>query len=126
MLPTGKHNNGDFVPLIAARPALTIEDGGLCVHRKPTPEQLLDVAVQEIAASAKRGTNSKAYPGRSVADIAQGSRFPMRVAARIIAENLRGDGPVNFGERLGYALISYNALKARELGRETIDHEGAA
>lgn len=114
MRPLIRRKHGDFTP----KPShLSLSHGGLSI--RPTARQLLDRGMKDVAISCKRTdvANSTAYPSRAVAEIAQGTRQPLRVIARIIADELKGGGPVDFGERLGYLLIVFTAQAAAELGR---------
>lgn len=98
-----------------ARPHLMI----VRCARPMTAAQWLERGVRELAVTCKRNDveNSHAYPCPAIAETAQGIRFPLRILSRIIVAVLRGGGPVEFGERLGHLIITFNAQAARELGR---------
>ena len=114
MSQTHRRKNGDFIP----KPSyLTLHQGGL--SRSCSPQHQLDRAARDLAASCKRcaPNTSSAYPCRAVADMAVGLRFPLRIIARIIVAVLKGGGPVEFGERIGWLIIDFNADVAAQLGR---------
>ncbi len=123
MLSTPPKGQGDF---ITRPPRLTIERGGLYVSGGiRRAERDLESAFREAAASAKRGTNSKAYPGPAIASIAQS--LSIAIARRIyglLLQNWKGGGSREFGERIGHAVLTCNAQLERKYGKHT--DKGAA
>ncbi len=113
-----RRNIGNVIPPSPRSTAtLTLHQGGLSASC--SPQHQLDRAARDLAASCKRvaPNTSSAYPCRAVADMAQGLRFPLRIVARIIVAVLKGGGPVEFGERIGWLIIAFNADMAEQLGR---------
>lgn len=114
MRQTHRQKNGESTP----KPSyLTLHQGGL--SQACSPQHQLDQRARDLAANCKRvaPNTSSAYPCRAVADMAQGLRFPLRIVARIITAVLKGGGPVEFGERIGWLIIDFNADTAAQLGR---------
>jgi len=106
----------DFIP---AKPRLVVERGGLYRSQETRrAERDLESAFREAAASAKRSTNSKAYPGPAIAALAQS--LTVAIARRIYAlllQNWKGGGSLEFGERLGHAVLTCNAQLERKYGK---------
>lgn len=108
--------SSDFVP--RSRAHLRLMDGGLAEPRRPTPKQELEQGLRELCVRfGKRSTNSHGYATPAIAAIAQGIRFPLRVIARLITGVLMAGGAVEFGEQLGYLIITFNAQEAARLNR---------
>lgn len=122
MRPQGRRNIGEIIPTPRSTATLTLHRGGLAPSC--SPQHQLDQRARDLAATCKRvvPNTSSAYPCRAVADMAQGLRFPLRIVARIITAVLKGGGPVEFGERIGWLIIDFNADVAAQLGRtRTVD-----
>lgn len=77
----------------------------------------LESCFREAAASSKRSTNSKAYPGPMLAAMAVAITIPVarRIAALII-QNWKGGGGRELGERLAHGLLTFNAQCERKFG----------
>jgi len=117
MLPTPPNNHSDLVPP-PPRPTLRVERGGLYVSNEIRAVRDLESCFREAAAAAKRSTNSKAYPGPTIAAwaVAISISVARRIAA-VILQNWKGGGGAEFGERIGHGILTFNAQCQRKYGK---------
>jgi hypothetical protein len=126
MLPSTPKSEGDF---ITPRPRLTVERGGLYRSSETRAVRELESCFREAAAASKRSTNSKAYPGPMLAQMACAVTISVaRRIAGLIEQNWKGGGSREFGERLGHGILTYNAQCERKYGKPSNDSadKGAA
>lgn len=127
MLPQPPKSQSDFTPPVASRPQLTVSRGGLYVSGERRAERDLESCFREAAAASKRSTNSKAYPGPMIAQMAVAVTIAIaRRIAALIEQNWKGGGGREFGDRIGHGILTYNAQCERKYGRITKDSDRGA
>jgi hypothetical protein len=112
MLPTPPKPQSDFVP---RRPLLVVERGGLYRSGETQALRVLETGFRDAAAGAKRGTNSKAYPGPMIAALAQA--LTSAIARRIygyLLQNWKGGGNGSFAMGLIDAIRRCDAILERK------------